>query len=487
MSTSHKTVTSTSTPRPAQPRQRASASTRPSRADRTAPSVAASRMPRSTSAEPSTAARSAAVADDLLAASAESLAPATSTGSAPAVAEAMPARTKRKARRAPRKKQRVGPKPYSDMTWEEKRDLEELDARKADAAAIAIAAERGHRRKRRRRGGDRQREQPPPAPRNTTQFIVAQHGTASQPMDILPQPEDYDAAELGDPAMLAWGSADSFSDSDSDSNEDEDDGDDGSEQAGEDERLLDPTGSGGEEGTQCHIAPRATADRDANAGAESFVSLDGRNGARETSLDAAAALALRFNSNSSTVSDLSVAAPRAAHTTKSPPTSARTAPSSDTDFLRAFDACMYDPLANAPSTELLKYIRDRDDEIERLQSRIRRLEQRLADSLMPVSPLLPSARPVPFSIARAISAATSRPPRPADPALGESRPRPSSTRAARSATTATNAITPREVKHGDALGTVDTPQPSLLSFCGDPSTDAVTSDAPALASVSSPS
>ena len=72
---------------------------------------------------------------------------------------------RRKARRAPRRKNN---KPYSAMTWEERKELEERDAETAEREARRLAKlkDRGH-------GRGLVREQPPPAPVITTQFIVA--------------------------------------------------------------------------------------------------------------------------------------------------------------------------------------------------------------------------------------------------------------------------------------------------------------------------
>ena len=84
---------------------------------------------------------------------------------------------KKKARRGMRKKPRQW-KPYSQLSWEERRRLEERDYEKAQeeghqpnppphaAASVAAPHRRG------KRGGKRNRPVPPPAPRNTTQFIA---------------------------------------------------------------------------------------------------------------------------------------------------------------------------------------------------------------------------------------------------------------------------------------------------------------------------
>jgi hypothetical protein len=147
---------------------------------------------------------------------------------------------RRKARRAPRSaEKRAHSKPYSALTWQERRDLELKEAAAA-AAAAAVAdgarsspypvqktksvtainsnsysnsysnsncnsanrvdgpvteAEIGavqtlscstpltmHKSKR-RRGRRCTREQPPPAPRNLTQFIVAEHQSPDEPAD----------------------------------------------------------------------------------------------------------------------------------------------------------------------------------------------------------------------------------------------------------------------------------------------------------------
>jgi hypothetical protein len=72
-------------------------------------------------------------------------------------------------------------KPYSLMTWQERRALESRDKERE----LTEQAKRG--RRRRNHGG---REQPPPAPRNLTQAIVAQHSP--------PAPEEPERDFLSD-------------------------------------------------------------------------------------------------------------------------------------------------------------------------------------------------------------------------------------------------------------------------------------------------
>lgn len=111
--------------------------------------------------------------------------------------QAMPPRRK-KARRAPRKKKQAGV-PYSAMSWEERKKLQELDELKGrqrwhgatvgakqddnlkidnatpmrssteEGSAVADESAQGHRHNRKR-----PREQPPPAPCNTTSTAVAE-------------------------------------------------------------------------------------------------------------------------------------------------------------------------------------------------------------------------------------------------------------------------------------------------------------------------
>lgn len=73
-------------------------------------------------------------------------------------------------RRANRKRQRTW-KPYSSLTWLERKELEEKEAAKAEQE-LHTPTLPSKRRKRGRGGG---REQPPPAPRLTTQQIFAEH------------------------------------------------------------------------------------------------------------------------------------------------------------------------------------------------------------------------------------------------------------------------------------------------------------------------
>ena len=49
--------------------------------------------------------------------------------------------------------------------------------------------------------------------------------------------------------------------------------------------------------------------------------------------------------------------------------------STETDFVRAFDECMYEDMRRLSQAELIRRIRERDDEIERLRQRIGVLER----------------------------------------------------------------------------------------------------------------
>ena len=85
---------------------------------------------------------------------------------------------KRKARRAPRKKTAF--KPYTTLTWEERRALSLRDAVKtgnkpppvaSPSPAVPMDSDKGVKKRRRRRGNG-VRQQPPPAPRASTQNII---------------------------------------------------------------------------------------------------------------------------------------------------------------------------------------------------------------------------------------------------------------------------------------------------------------------------
>jgi len=89
---------------------------------------------------------------------------------------------RRKARRAPRQKRSF--KPYSVLTWQERKELEAKDALEPPSVPKVPSAgtdDRSSKKRRRRHGASR--EQPPPAPKITTQLILAERLSPKNPED----------------------------------------------------------------------------------------------------------------------------------------------------------------------------------------------------------------------------------------------------------------------------------------------------------------
>lgn len=105
---------------------------------------------------------------------------------------------RRKARRAPREKRQF--KPYSNLTWEERKELVARDEKQDGSAPVVCALPARDERsgKRRRRRHNYTREQPPPAPRVTTQFILEERLPPRDPEDVPELPEDVMEAVSSD-------------------------------------------------------------------------------------------------------------------------------------------------------------------------------------------------------------------------------------------------------------------------------------------------
>lgn len=105
--------------------------------------------------------------------------------------EPSPRQHRRKARRAPREKRLF--KPYSNLTWQERKQLQEKDDPQSPDPALSSSAPLASNErlgKRRRRRHNVSREQPPPAPKVTTQFILAERLPPRDPEDVEDLPED---------------------------------------------------------------------------------------------------------------------------------------------------------------------------------------------------------------------------------------------------------------------------------------------------------
>jgi hypothetical protein len=87
---------------------------------------------------------------------------------------------RKKARRGPRAKPVF--KPYSELTWQERKALEAFDAEDTQAFPAVVAAISEHHLKRRIRRHRVGREQPPPAPIVTTQQILAERLSPKDPV-----------------------------------------------------------------------------------------------------------------------------------------------------------------------------------------------------------------------------------------------------------------------------------------------------------------